>query len=81
MHSDCYGIVKELLVTRFAIPSEKIQPTADLHRDLQLDSVDAMDLLMAVNKRFTIRISETVIEKIHTVSDLAEAIKASKPTW
>jgi len=51
-----------------------------LHNDLQLDSMDAVDLLMAVNEKFSVRIPETMLETIHTVADLAAAIQASKPT-
>ena len=67
--------LQKILVERFVIKPEDIQPNADLQEDLKLDSMDAIDLLLAVNETFSIRIPEKTLEHIHTVSDLVEAVK------
>lgn len=69
--------LKKILVERFAIDPTKIQPNTDLQKDLNLDSMDALDLLLAVNETFGIQLPEQSLEKIHTVSDLVERIKGS----
>lgn len=67
--------LQKILVERFVIKLADIQPDADLQEDLKLDSMDAIDLLLAVNETFSIRIPEKTLEQIHTVADLVEAVK------
>ena len=38
--------VRELLTKTFGLPAEKITPTALLQQDLDLDSIDAVDLVV-----------------------------------
>lgn len=70
--------VKKILVDRFAIKSDHVQLSADMQKDLNMDSMDALDLLLAVNETFNIRISETALEKIHTIADLVDCIEKNK---
>lgn len=70
--------LKKILVERFAIDATKIQPNTDLQKELNLDSMDAIDLLLAVNETFSIQLPEQLLEKIHTVRDLVEMIDQNK---
>ena len=38
--------VRELLTKTFGLPAEKVTPTALLQQDLDLDSIDAVDLVV-----------------------------------
>ncbi len=38
--------IRELLIKTFGLPAEKITPTALLQKDLDLDSIDAVDLVV-----------------------------------
>lgn len=78
MEKDTFETVKQLLVERFAIASESITPNVELEGGLGLDSMDAMDLLLAVNETFSVRVSEQSLENIHTVSDLVTEIDKRK---
>lgn len=78
MTTKTFEQIKHILVERFAIDSHKIQPTSDLQKELKLDSMDAIDLLLAVNEVFAIRIPEQTLENIHTVSQLVEVIEKYK---
>ena len=71
--------ITQILVERFAIQPDKIQLTADFQKDLNMDSMDAIDLLLAVNETFSIRIPEQSLDKIHTVSQLLDCIEKHKP--
>jgi len=66
--------VKKILVERFAINPTHVQLSADMQKDLNMDSMDALDLLLAVNEAFGIRIVENSLEKIHTIDDLVRCI-------
>ena len=71
--------LKKILVERFAIDPAKIQLNTDLQKELNLDSMDAIDLLLAVNETFGIQLPEQSLEKIHTVGDLVEHIEKFTP--
>lgn len=70
---------KKILVDRFAIDPTKIHPAVDLQKDLNMDSMDALDLLLAVNETFKIQISERSLDNIHTLSDLVACIERQRP--
>lgn len=70
--------VRKILVARFAVDPAKIQLNTDLQKDLNLDSMDAIDLLLAVNETFGIQLPEQSLEKIHTVGDLITCINTQR---
>lgn len=70
-----FNSLKTILIERFAISETQIRMEADLHDALNLDSMDAIDLLMAVNETFRVHVPQQALEKIHTVADLVSAIK------
>jgi acyl carrier protein len=78
-----FEALKKILVERFAIAADKVQPQADFQNALNLDSLDMFDLWAAVNEVFHVRLSEAVFEKIHTVEDLvvviAQSVKLNNP--
>lgn len=80
MPHELFEQIKKILVERFAIPSAKIQLQTDLQTQLNLDSMDALDLLLAINDTFKIQIAEEQLRDIHTVSDLMIVIKKYKPS-
>lgn len=71
--------IKKILVDRFAIKPELIQPVTHLEKDLKLDSMDAIDLLLALNETFNIRIPEQALTDIHSINDLVVIIKKLQP--
>lgn len=78
MSVGAFDQVKKILVDRFAINQSLIQLSADMQKELKMDSMDALDLLLAVNETFNIRISEQSLEKIRTVGELVAAIEKQK---
>jgi len=67
--------IKTLLDERFAIEPSLVLLTADLHKDLGLDSMDSVDLLLAVNETFGIQVRPEALSDIHTIQDLVTAIE------
>lgn len=75
MTNDIFDQFKHILVERFAINPALVRPETDLQTELKLDSLDAIDLLFAVNDTFGINISDKTLENIHTIADLVNEIE------
>lgn len=50
----------------------------DLIKDLNLDSLAVMDLMMALEEKFDVSIPLNVVPELHTVADLADKIHQIK---
>ena len=76
-YQEIVGAIRESLN---AATKERFQITEDtlLKRDLNLDSLAEMDLLMALEDRFDVSISINHLPEIETVRDLAQAIDKIK---
>ncbi|MCX7124772.1 MAG: acyl carrier protein [Gammaproteobacteria bacterium] len=67
--------IQQILVERFAIDAANVRLGTDLEKDLKLDSMDAMDLLLAINETFKINIPEQTLEKVHTIGELVDVVE------
>ena len=63
-------VVTETLVSEFELEAEKIVPTARLREDLGLDSLDGVDLVVALEKALNVRIPENDARQMRTVGDI-----------
>ena len=66
--------VSEYLVTQFEIPPEKISPKAHLFKDLDLDSIDALDWFASMESEIGLSIIEKEIKMIRTVQDVVDYV-------
>jgi acyl carrier protein len=55
----------------------KVGPEKDLFRDLGADSLDAVEIVMAVEEEFETTIDDASAEKMRTVSDIARHVAAN----
>ena len=67
--------VDHILVDEFELEEDLVVPEANLREDLDLDSLDAMDLVTALEKTFGFRIDEKLIGEMKTVGDIHEHIR------
>ena len=71
--------IKSIIKTNLNIEDEKIVPTARLKEDLAIDSIDAVEIVLAFEEKHAIRVDETKLREIKTIGDLVgyfEALKA-----
>ncbi|MCK5845417.1 MAG: hypothetical protein KAG97_11960 [Victivallales bacterium] len=71
-------IINGVLERDFEIPSEKLRPNAALFSDLELDSLDIVDLIVALEKAFEIKIRTEAAQSfrdVRTLGDLHEAVR------
>lgn len=72
------AIIDELnaiLVSQFEVDPARITPEARLRDDLDLDSLDAADLLIAIEKRFGIRLDDQAVRKLATVGEVHHYVR------
>jgi len=69
--SELIAAVNEVFLESFEIPPEKIKPDAQIFVDLGLDSLDVVDLVAAIQKRFNVQVRDDErVRSIRTLQDL-----------
>lgn len=66
--------VNNLVADEFELEPEAIRPDADLYKDLGLDSLDAIDLVVALERKFGFKVEEGAAKLIRTVGQLYEFV-------
>ncbi|MCC6933838.1 MAG: acyl carrier protein [Deltaproteobacteria bacterium] len=67
--------VKAIIVEQLNVPAEEITPEASFIDDLGADSLDIVELVMALEEEYDIEISDEEAEKIQTVGDAVSYIQ------
>ena len=70
--------VKEIIVEQLGVNPDQVTPEAKFIEDLGADSLDIVELVMALEEEFNIEISDEDAEKIRTVKDVVGYIQAHK---
>ncbi len=73
--SDTFEQVKEIIVELLGVEEEKVTMTASFREDLEADSLDLVELIMAFEDRFGGDISDEEAQKIETVGDAVKYIE------
>ncbi|MEK2057553.1 acyl carrier protein [Vibrio parahaemolyticus] len=66
--------VKDALVELFEIDADDIQPDAHLYQDLDLDSIDAVDLVVHLQNVTGKKIKPAEFSTVRTVDDVVNAV-------
>ena len=67
--SDIAASVKKIVVEHLGVDEDKVTESASFIDDLGADSLDTVELVMALEEEFTIEIPDEDAEKIATVGD------------
>lgn len=59
----------------FEVPAEKVKLDARLYEDLDLDSIDAIDLMVRLQNLIGKRVNPEDFKNVRTVSDIINCIK------
>ncbi|MCX8116394.1 MAG: acyl carrier protein [Desulfobacterota bacterium] len=68
--------VKEIIVEQLGVNESEVTPEAKFVDDLGADSLDLVELVMALEEEYNMEISDEDAEKIQTVGDAIEYIKS-----
>jgi acyl carrier protein len=68
--------VKEIIVSKLGVDAAQVTPEASFTNDLGADSLDTVELVMEFEKAFNIQIPDEDAEKIASVGDVINYLKA-----
>lgn len=72
---EIYQEVASLLTNLFEIEADDIRPDARLYEDLELDSIDAVDMVVHLQKRTGRKIKPETFRSVRTVQDVVDAVE------
>ena len=70
--------VKEIICEQLGVREEEVTPEASFIEDLGADSLDIVELVMALEEEYDMEISDEEAEKIRTVQDVVNYIESHK---
>lgn len=69
-----YQEIEAIIVKLFEVDANDITMNAKLYEDLELDSIDAVDLVVHLQKMTGEKINPEIFKSVHTVEDVVNAI-------
>ncbi|MDJ0905748.1 MAG: acyl carrier protein [Woeseiaceae bacterium] len=74
--NELYGQLKNILIDQFELDEASISPDANLYDELELDSIDAVDLLVQLKNVTGKKISPDDFKDVRTINDVINALTA-----
>ena len=71
---EIFKILKEALIELFEIDEAKITPEAKIYYDLEIDSIDAIDLLDFIRKKTGYRMEAPDFKEVQTLQDIIQIV-------
>jgi acyl carrier protein len=71
---DIFGKMQNILADEFEIERDAVTPGAKLYEDLELDSIDAVDLLVKMKEYVPGKIDPELFKKAVTVQDVVDIL-------
>jgi acyl carrier protein len=78
MAQDIENKIREKIAEQLGVATDEVTSEASFIEDLGADSLDIVELVMALEEEFNIEISDEDAEKIRTVKDVVSYIEAHK---
>ncbi len=69
---EVYGKVKDIIVDQLGVDADKVTIDASFREDLEADSLDLVELIMAFEEEFGGEISDEEAQKITTVGEAVD---------
>lgn len=66
--------LQRILVEHFELDHQAITPEASLYQDLDIDSIDAVDLMVELKELTGRKLDPEAFKKVRTVGDVVDAV-------
>ena len=70
--------VKEIIIEQLQVDESEVTLDTNLMKDLSADSLDAVEIIMAIEDEYGIEIPDEEAEKFRTVRDLVKYVEDNK---
>lgn len=70
--------VKDIIASELGVEEEKITLSANIIDDLDADSLDVVELIMALEDEFNLTIEDSVAQSMQTVEDIVKYIEGAQ---
>ncbi len=71
---EIYQEIVGLLESLFEVDAANVKPDSRLYEDLELDSIDAVDMVVHLQKRIGRKIKPETFKSVRTVQDVVDAV-------
>ncbi|WP_440058613.1 acyl carrier protein [Pseudomonas fragariae (ex Marin et al. 2024)] len=71
---DIFEILRAAMVELFELEPERVTLEASLYQDLEIDSIDAVDLIDHIKRKTGKKIAAEEFKSVRTVKDVVEAV-------
>ena len=77
MHTkeEIFNTIKDILVKDFACDAAKVKIDSKLVEDLELDSIDAVDLIVKLQSTINQKVNPEDFKQIRTIQDVVDAVE------
>lgn len=69
--------IKDIIVEQLGVNADQVTPGAKLMEDLGADSLDAVELVMAIEEEFGIEVPDDEAEKLTSMGDILTYVDKS----
>lgn len=65
-----FAQLQEIIVQQLGVPEDKVKQEASIQEDLGADSLDVVELIMAIEEKFGVEIADDQAQGFATVGDV-----------
>lgn len=76
--SEIHARVRDMMAETFELEPEQITLEARLYEDLDLDSIDALDMVVKLQELIHRRVDEEELRSLRTVADVVQMVHAAR---
>jgi acyl carrier protein len=69
--------IRDIIVEQLQVEPEAVTEETSLMKDLEADSLDAVEIIIGIEKEFGIEISDDDAEKFITIGDIVKYVEAN----
>lgn len=70
--------IKEIIADQLQTDADQIKPETNLMKDLEADSLDAVEIIMEIETEFGMEIPDEEAEKFQSIGDIVKYVDANK---
>lgn len=73
-HDEIFTLLRAALIELFELEPEQISLEANLYEDLEIDSIDAVDLIDHIKRQTGKKVAAEEFKTVRTVGDVVDAV-------